>query len=48
MWGGSKADLYTGGNFVFSNTPGGGGPFTNFTSTVSDAAFTAVFPARHL
>lgn len=43
MWGGSRADLYTGGNFVFSNTPGGLGTFTNFTSTVSDAAFTAVF-----
>ena len=43
MWGGSKADLYPDGTFVFSNTPGGGGTFPAFTSTVADAAFTAVF-----
>lgn len=42
-WGGSKADLYTGGTFVYSNTPGGNGVFVPFTTTVADAAFTAVF-----
>lgn len=43
MWGGSQADLYTYGTFVYSNTPGGGGVFPAFTSTVADTAFTAVF-----
>lgn len=47
MWGGSRADLYTVGNFVFSNTPGGSGAFTPFTSTVADAAFTAVFSSTN-
>lgn len=42
-WGGSRADLYTGGTFVYSNTPGGSGLFVPFTTTVADAAFRAVF-----
>ncbi|MEO6875046.1 MAG: hypothetical protein ABI222_09515, partial [Opitutaceae bacterium] len=42
-WGGSQSDLYTDGTFVYSNTPGGGGTFPAFTSTVADTAFVAVF-----
>ncbi|WP_438481997.1 PEP-CTERM sorting domain-containing protein [Oleiharenicola lentus] len=43
MFGGVRADTYSGGSFVFSNTPGGSGTFVPFTTTVSDLAFKATF-----